>query len=576
MLKKIWSLFSKKEKNNLIIIVFLMIIGSCLDAIGIGLFIPLLGILSGSENFFSKFFLEIFNNYNIYNFNDQLLILCLIVVLIFLFKFIFNIFLIYKFQKFAFFYEANLVYKIFSGNLLMDYLSLNSKNFSDIIQDILKEINIFSFTFLIPFLKVIAETFVLISITLLILSYNFKIAICVILIVLIFSFLFYFFFSKKYILKWGSDREENDRKRTELISNSLKAFKFIKLYNCEEKILEQLNTLNLKIANSNHLHQTLVLIPTYGLEVISAISLSMVVILIILSGGSSGDIVTITGLFAASAFRVMPAVNRILMSLQTLRFAIPSLDIVKKNLNYIDNSKLKNNHKVITNYLGTNEKIEKIELKNIKFSYDKNVENLKDINLYLEPNNIVGVIGSSGSGKTTLVDIITGLIKPDTGDIKFNNKSIFENTLVWQKNIGYVPQQEMILNTNVYSNVAFGQAQEEINKDLINNILQKLNLSFLIENKKKLGEMGSLLSGGQAQRLGIARALYKKSRFLILDESTSALDIKTEDQILKYLEILIKDKYIDLALIISHRDNTLKFCNTVYELNNGILKKLNR
>ena len=184
-------------------------------------------------------------------------------------------------------------------------------------------------------------------------------------------------------------------------------------------------------------------------------------------------------------------------------------------------------------------------------------------------NKIIGISGKSGSGKSTLVDLITGLLKPNKGQILVDEMiDIHDGNLFnWQK-IGYVSQQVFLLDDTVTNNIGFGFNDEDIDIGKVHKVLKDVQLYDYFNYQEKkfqtiVGERGVRLSGGQVQRIGIARELYRDPELIIFDESTSALDLNTENQILDSIKSLRKNKTI---IIISHRQNTLKICDDIINL----------
>ena len=190
--------------------------------------------------------------------------------------------------------------------------------------------------------------------------------------------------------------------------------------------------------------------------------------------------------------------------------------------------------------------------------------------------NIIGIKGVSGTGKTTLVNLILGLLDPDEGQILVDGNNLKENKKAWQKLVSYAPQRTYILDDTIKKNICFEEKEDQVNIEHLDNVLKLASIDNLVEdlNNKldtNIGENGSQLSGGQIQRIGFARAIYKNPRFIVLDEITSSLDSKNEKIILDSIKTLSQKMTI---LIISHRDNTLKICDKVFELNNRSLDKI--
>jgi len=218
-----------------------------------------------------------------------------------------------------------------------------------------------------------------------------------------------------------------------------------------------------------------------------------------------------------------------------------------------------------------------ILLKDVSFKYKTGKENVfENINFTVKKNKFIGIIGPSGSGKTTLVDIISGLLKIEKGDIFIDNISVKKNLSVLTDKIAYVPQDVFLLEDTIKSNIVFSELSENnqnLNEKKLKAAIENSNLSDYIDNLEKksetyIGENGVQLSGGQKQRIGIARALYRDCDIIIFDESTSALDKKTEEKILTEINKLKKIKTI---IYITHKDNTLKHADEIYKISNNKL-----
>jgi len=215
-------------------------------------------------------------------------------------------------------------------------------------------------------------------------------------------------------------------------------------------------------------------------------------------------------------------------------------------------------------------------LKNVSYSYEYKERKtfvLEKINLILEKNKHIGIIGETGSGKSTMVDLILGLIKPKTGEIIADGINIHSNIEGWQSLIGYVPQDIFLNDSSIKKNIAYGVKEEKIDDEKIYQTIESANILDFVKKlpagiNTELGEKGIKLSGGQKQRIAIARALYFNPKIIIFDEATSSLDFNTESNIIQGFEKLKKDKTL---ISITHRTNTLLNCDKIYEIKNGNL-----
>ena len=213
-----------------------------------------------------------------------------------------------------------------------------------------------------------------------------------------------------------------------------------------------------------------------------------------------------------------------------------------------------------------------IELRQVVFRYGPDLEPvLRGIDMSIEPGQIIGFVGTSGAGKTTLIDLITGLIKPSEGDILVNNQPIDELGGSWQRSIGYIPQSAYLCDDTIRRNIAFGLEDDQISEQRVTEVVSDASLSEFVDSLPEgldtlVGEHGVRTSGGQRQRLGIARALYHSPLVLVLDEATSALDNRTEREISDTIAGLSGDKTV---LIIAHRLTTVRHCDQIVFLKQG-------
>ncbi len=284
------------------------------------------------------------------------------------------------------------------------------------------------------------------------------------------------------------------------------------------------------------------------------------------------DALATLGVFALGFQRLLPNIQQIYASISTIKTSKSDYSVIEKILN----NKTKRFGKEI-NMKNKQNEFNSLELEKINFSYSSNNVNvLRDINLSLFKGENIGIIGNTGSGKSTFIDILMGLLKPNNGIIKLNGYKLdyrnFGNSLRdLQRLISHVPQDIYLLDCSIAENIAIGIHKSEINMKLVKECCKQACIyDFIINLPEKfetdVGERGVRLSGGQIQRLGIARALYKSKPILILDEATSAIDTSTESKIIKNIYAL--DKSITLIMI-AHRLTTLKNCTKVIKLEKG-------
>tara|TARA_B100000941_G_C28444692_1_gene521644 strand:+ start:130 stop:900 length:771 start_codon:yes stop_codon:yes gene_type:complete len=252
--------------------------------------------------------------------------------------------------------------------------------------------------------------------------------------------------------------------------------------------------------------------------------------------------------------------------MQSLRFAKPAVDDLQKEIEEINNKNYQEINKTQIEEINFNKNI---IIENISYTYENSkLEVFKNFTYEIKKDKVLGVIGASGSGKSTLIDLLMGIINPQSGNIYIDDKNIKNITKSWQRNIGYVPQDTYLLDESIKNNIAFGIPEKLINIKKINEIIASIGLKKMVDNlpdgiESYVGDNGVKLSGGQKQRLGLARALYISPKIIILDEATSALDIENEEKILKLIGG-IKNKMS--IIIISHRESIFPYCDQILNL----------
>ena len=316
-------------------------------------------------------------------------------------------------------------------------------------------------------------------------------------------------------------------------------------------------------------------IPRNYFELSAVLGLVMFIIFSINTGEDLNKLVAVLSVFLLAAFRLIPSANRMLTNIQAIKYGSVSINFLFAELNKL------NSHSKIENNLGTKFNLNKpIIIENLSYAYPNTETNAIDkINLRIDANSFVGIIGESGSGKSTFIDNLIGFLHPSSGKITIDGKDIHKNTSAWMQNIGYVPQTIHLSDTSLRNNIAFGVDDKKIDDDKIFKALEDAELLNFANSLNEgiytnVGEGGGKLSGGQRQRIGIARALYNDPQLLIFDEGTSSLDSKTEQSI---INSILKFKNRKTIIMIAHRHSTLSECDMLLEFNDSkMLKKMNQ
>ena len=495
----------------------------------------------------------------------------ILLLLIFLLKNLYLLLILYFQGKLIMNLRVKISSDIFSYYILMSYEELINKNPAILIRTIESDIGN-AFTYIQSFFTIIRESLILMSIFVLLFVTNFFISSISILTLGIPLIVFYYTYrnalkvkGKLFLLEAG--------KKLKLINQALASFKELKISNREKFFLRSFNFINLGLEKLGLFNYLITSIPRLFLEVTALLSVVVVSVLLYLVEDNTYSIIPLISLLAVTAVRLIPSLNAITTSLTTLRFRKPSFELIVheiKKLKENKNSEIK--EKLIVENKKTFNFKDELIIKDVHFKYlDANKAVLENLDLKIKKGSKVGIIGRSGAGKSTLVDLILGLLKPQKGQIYVDDNKLHEVVNSWQGQIGYIPQEIYLLDDSIKNNIAFGIEKENINDELINNVvkvaqLEELVLSLPNKLETVIGNRAVKLSGGEKQRIAIARAVYNNPEILILDEATSALDIDNENKILDEINRNLSDKTI---IIISHRNNTVKNCDIIYVMEDG-------
>ena len=381
------------------------------------------------------------------------------------------------------------------------------------------------------------------------------------------SFLIYKKFSRK-LKEHGILRQNNETLKIKYVTNIFEGIKEILFYKKQSFFYRLYRDVNLKVNSSQAFLEGVKILPRLLLETIGIFIFCFVMVSLIFTGKDLVKLVPIFGVYVVAGFKILPSLNRIIGAAQQMRFNKTYLDsVIFEYFFELDNKKIVKNEKNTYKKINFNNKI---ELKDICFDYktkyrEKSV--LKNLNLTFEKNSITAIVGRSGSGKSTIVDILLGLIKQDSGEILVDGKNI--DIDISKLKIGYVPQSNFLLNDTIKQNIALGNSDKDINLEKINKAIKLSSLVYDFNHSNLsldsfVGQKGLQISGGQAQRIAIARSLYEDPEIIIFDEATSSLDKSTEKEIFENMLILKKTKTI---LLVTHNDRILKYCDKVISLN---------
>lgn len=560
---KILINFSVKYfKLKIIYLQFLIIFSSIIQLLSIFSFGPLILLLLDSEQI-KKYQIEYFNFIN----DDQFfLLLTVSITLLFIISNLLNIIVSKKSLNFGQQIGIKLNNKLFSNIISKNYSYHLNQNSSEIISKMTLENARVVNSILIPILLINSRIIILLFVFSGLLVFNFTASILVLFFLLI-SYFIILTINKSRFSKNSKIITKNNFYRQKIIYESLGNMRETIMFEARNFFLNLFKDANKKIAYSVANNQYLSSIPKFLIEIL-IFTFLLGLIYFLKSENSLNIYLPLIGIYLVAGYKLLPALQAIASSYASIKGNYTSLENIKDEiLTLLKEDKILQNDQNDQNE--KSKEFQTIELEDISFSHKNNLI-FKNVNLKINKNEIIGIIGETGSGKSTFIDILCGLLSPDNGKIKLDKVEVVNDEIKnLQKIISIVPQRINLLDDTVKNNILYANKfKNEKNIDELLNKLKDVCLLDFIDKKEYawnsiVGENGAKLSGGQIQRLGIARALYKKPQILILDEATSGLDSVTEEKLLNNLINFTPKLTI---IIISHNKTILNICDRVYKI----------
>lgn len=573
------SKLNKKEILKVSQLVFNSFVAGILEIISLASLIPVLHVVlkDDQENSKDNLFGSLFSYIDSYfPFLNNIIYACLFFIIIFFIKNTFIFIFFRSHVRFSKYLEIKFSYYIIDMCVKKNFGFFLKKKKSEFLTLFSEEVLIGTRNYVGPLLILFTE---IITLSCFLLVFIFLGQLKLILI-----FIFYFFFGvillrviSNISKKIGKIRSDSNEKKFFILNNIFSNIRYLILENKRSYFFNLLKVQVEKLADVHKKFTILSVIPRILMELIGIVSILTIIIYLTTINYNTTNIIILSGLFLMATYRIVPSFNKIIGSYNQLVFASHAL----KKVFFDDEGNKKDYDPEYDNDFDKDFKFEKsFELKNVNFKYPTG-ENyvLENLNLKINKGDKIGIFGFSGAGKSTLVDIISTLNKPTNGEILIDNQKLNKHNSfkAWQNQISYVSQNSVLLDDSIRNNITFFETENSENEVNSQKLLKVINDSQLSDFIKKLpqgidtnvGDLGNRLSGGQIQRIAIARALYKNRDFLIFDEPTSALDNDNEKKIIE--KILDQNKTI---ILISHNIDNLVKCDFIYEIKNrNILPK---
>ena len=567
---KLRGLFSKRIKVKMLLLVAGMILAAFLEVLGIGMIPGFVSIVTDPALVLDYEPLkELLQRLEITTSRSLLLWGGGALIVVFIIKNIYLIGYFYIERNFLNNRLYDISHKLMKAYMLAPYTFHLQRNTSELLRNINEECKILVERVLMPIFEVLREGVIVLSILIFLLAVEPLITLVVFVLIggIAGAFLF---FTQGRVKKYGAEEQGYRNLMIKAVNQGFGGIKDVRVLNRETFFIEKFRGYVRRRTKLMAFMTFIAKIPKPIIETFAVIGIMVIVLIMVAQERPLNTIIPVMGLFAMATVRLMPAIQKISTSLTTVIYNLVSVNPVFDDIEALRKQSKKT--------LDSSEHSEKltfgkiIEIKDVSFNYpNSNEKALKEVSLNIPKGEAVALVGSSGAGKSTLVDLLLGLIEPSSGKILVDGVDIYDNLSSWQLNIGYIPQAIFISDESIRDNIAFGIPEKEIDDGKVWEAVKLAQLEDHINRLPKgldtiIGERGKLLSGGQIQRIGIARALYNEPQVLVMDEATSALDNTTEKYIMQSIERLKGDKTI---IMIAHRLSTVQNCDMLYFMQNG-------
>ena len=577
LLKKLSAILDRGQKIRILGLMVLILIGGLLETASASLILPLVSAILDEEKFAeNRYVMQIRELLGIESIRTFTLCMLGFIIAIYIFKAVFLILQTYLLARFANRNRARC-----TTNLLWQFLHRPYEYYlyaetSDIIRTIYGDMdNIFNL--LLQCMNFASELVVSMCLGVFLLLTDWKMCLLMVLLLGVLT-LINVKVIKKHLNIAGEGSRITQAGMYKWILQGASGIKDVKVLRKEYYFTDRYSDSAEGYADNQIKYNVLTNLPRLLIEAVAILGILIYVMISMLMGVNIASLMTTIAAFAVAAMRLLPSVNRLNTYIANIAYFEPALDFIYENVNTkgLSEENVLITHNPTEEYVPALSFKDKIELNDITFAYpntDKNIFTHADMTVPIGAS--VGVVGASGAGKSTIVDIMLGLLEVKSGEILCDGIDAIEHYPEWLSHIGYIPQTIYMLDDSIRRNIAFGVDDSDIDDDRVWAVLKEAQMMDFVKAlpdglDAQIGERGVRISGGQRQRLGIARALYHNPQILIFDEATSALDNDTETAIMDAIDSLHGQKTM---VIIAHRLRTIENCDIIYEVKD---EKINR
>jgi ABC-type multidrug transport system fused ATPase/permease subunit len=572
-IQKLLALLSTEDRRRSLLLLGMVVVMAVLDMIGVASILPFMTVLADPGMVADNRYLAlIYQHFGFSSPKNFLAFLGLTVFLLLLLSTMFRAVTTYSLLRFSQMQEYAIGRRLVAGYLRQPYDWFLNQHSAEIGKTILSEVGQVTNGSLVPMMQLIAQVAVVVAIVGLLIFVNPAVAgLMIVGLGAIYAIIYLSL--RRYLTRIGTARIASNRLRFQVTQETFGGIKDVKIGGLERTALKRFEGPAMSYAQHQTASLVVAQLPRYALEIIALGGMLLLAMYAMRATGGLSAALPLIALYGLAGFRLLPAFQQVYAHLTRLRFSEPALDRLHADiaaLPTIENSTT----------AGTAEQPlimrSNLILDCVTYKYPGAANPvLNELNLRIPVHSVVGLVGATGSGKTTAIDVMLGLLTPQSGRLLVDGHPITRaNLRAWQRAVGYVPQQVFLADDTVAGNIAFGIPQDQIDLAAVARAARIANLHDFVTGQlpqgyqTQIGERGVRLSGGQRQRIGIARALYHDPEILFLDEATSALDNLTEQAVMEAVHNLVRKKTI---VLIAHRLSTVRDCDTIFVLEHGRL-----
>ena len=570
---KLRYIFPRGIKIKLILLLVAIIAGAQIETLTLSVIQPFIWILTDHDIVYTNRLVGFV--YRLFGFGDIthfLAFLAVVIAVVYAFRGLY--FYFFTIMRNRFIAKSTVLFsnKVLEKTLQQSYLYHTSYNVAQLQRVIVANVGRL-FSFINSIMSLLVDGFMALFILIFLLTSSLEMT----LIVLFFAaicIILHFRIYKGKIKSTGEEEAQGQVLIAKSVLQALNGVKEIKVMASEKYFTRRFASVSYSTIKTRERVQSLRQLPKLFIESLCFSGAFIVVAVAIVSGIDMESLVPQLGLFVIAAFKLLPAISRLVTSVTEILRLAPAVDQVYSALFELDTS-FGQFQPAPAGVVNTGD----ITLSGVTFKYPKSRRPvLENISLTIPKNTSVAFVGESGAGKTTLVDIILGVLAPQEGYVAYQGQSIHHHFDQWIKNVGYIPQVIYLLDETILENVAFGIEKDQIDEAKVWRALEEAQLKEYVESLPDgllttVGERGVRMSGGQRQRIGIARALYHDPPILVLDEATSSLDNKTETAVMDAIKGLKGSKTM---LIVAHRLTTIAHCDVVFQVKRRGVKQVEK